>query len=46
MSCGCSKNKNNKTTSSTSKVVSSKPNPSRPLNESGRARRAEKRIIR
>jgi len=44
MACGCQKNKANTTTAN--KVVSANPNPSRPLNESGRARRSEKRIIR
>ena len=44
MPCGCQKNKANTTT--TNKVVSAKPNPSRPLSESGRSRRTEKRIIR
>lgn len=44
MPCGCSKNKANTTTSN--KVVSSKPNTIRPLSESGRSRRSEKRIIR
>lgn len=44
MACGCQKNKASTTTAN--KVVSAKPNPSRPLSESGRTRRAEKRIIR
>jgi hypothetical protein len=44
MPCGCQKNKTN--TPQANKVVSAKPNPSRPLNESGRSRRADRRIIR
>ena len=43
MACGCSKNKG--TSASTSKVTAP-TRPSRPLNEGGRIRRAEKRIIR
>lgn len=44
MPCGCKKKAVATTTEN--KVVSAKPNPSRPLNESGRSLRTEKRIIR
>lgn len=43
MACGCSKNK---TASSNAIKVTAPTRVSRPLSESGRVRRAEKRIIR
>ncbi len=43
MGCGCNKNKGNAT--NVNKVVT-KPRQTRPLNEGGRIRRSEKRIIR
>ena len=42
MACGCSKNKGN----SAANKVTAPTRPSRPLNEGGRIRRVEKRIIR
>lgn len=42
MACGCSKNKS----ANTSRKVTAPTRPSRPLGESGRTRRIEKRIIR